>query len=381
MPISPYQVLLTLLLLLLNARASFAQEETNAAVDRPPLTQRKSIKGFIPSPVLYYTPDTHLGFGASAISYFRLRSKIDTSFTRLSLVRLHLDYTLNRQTDQWLEWGLFTREEHYLLRGEMRHRSYHDRFYGIGNDTPDEDEERYRYKFIGGKLAFLRNIGLRTFLGPDVHIRKYYSVMLDARNSVGGSQLWQQQLPGYIPGFNNGLGAVLIIDHRNSTAFPSSGFYLELSGYRFGSFLGGDYNYQNLNFEINRYFGLKPKHVIATNTILNLNSGDVPVMHLASAGGDQILRGYAHYRFLADNFAGTQVEYRFPLFWRFSMVAFTGIGDVFQRPADLSLEKLKYSIGAGFRYAVAPGQSLNSRLDIGYGSEGFNVYLMVGEAF
>ncbi len=381
MPLFLYRVCLLLLLFFVQVLPCFAQEDTQAGYNAPTVPPRKSIKGFIPSPVLYYTPDTNLGFGASAISYFRLRSKIDTSLTRLSLLRLHADYTLNRQTDQWLEWAFFTREEHYFVKGEIRHRSYHDRFYGIGNNSRQENEERYRYKFIGGKMALLRNIGLRTFIGPDVHIRKYYEVTLESMNSVTGSQLWRQQLPGYRPGFNNGIGISFIIDHRNSTAFPSRGFYLEVSGYRFGKFIGGDYNYSNLNLELNRYYGIKPRKVIATNTVINLNRGHVPVMHLASAGGDQILRGYAHYRFLANNFAGTQVEYRFPLFWRFSMATFTGIGDVFDQFSDLSLEKLKYSLGAGFRYAVVPGQRLNSRLDIGYGSEGFNVYLMVGEAF
>ncbi|EJF10127.1 Outer membrane protein/protective antigen OMA87-like protein [Pontibacter sp. BAB1700] len=115
--------------------------------------------------------------------------------------------------------------------------------------------------------------------------------------------------------------------------------------------------------------------------MLRLNEGDVPVQRLATAGGDKLLRGYARNRFHDDHFVGSQVEYRFPLFWRLGAAAFAGIGDVFDKPEDISLSTIKYSIGTGLRYAIRPEQKLNSRLDIGYGREGFNVYLMIGEAF
>ena len=180
---------------------------------------------------------------------------------------------------------------------------------------------------------------------------------------------------------NVGLGAVFLIDHRNNTAYPSKGFYLEVSGYHFGKAFGSDFRYNNINFEFNRYYGLGNDRVLATNTMLRLNEGDVPVQRLATAGGDKILRGYARNRFHDDHFAGTQAEYRFPLFWRLGGAAFAGIGDVFDKPKDISFSTVKYSIGTGLRYAIRPDQKLNSRLDVGYGREGFNIYLMIGEAF
>jgi hypothetical protein len=366
----------------LKSLPAMAQEQTSEEKNTtPPEPEMRSVKGLIPAPVLYYTPDTRLGVGASLLGYFKLRSYNDTTYTRLSLARLVVDYTMNKQTDQWLNWNVFTREEKLLLRGELRHRIYTDRFYGIGNDTPEDDREIYHYDMLAAKIAVMKNVGFRSFFGPDLQFTEYYDVRLDSIDRFRDSQLRSQQIPGYKTGRNVGLGAIFLIDHRNSTAYPSRGFYLEISGYHFGKTFGSDFRYNNINFEFNRYYGLGNDRVLATNTVLKLNDGDVPVQRLATAGGDDILRGYARNRFHDDHFAGTQVEYRFPLFWKLGMATFLGIGDVFDKPSDISLSTVKYSIGTGLRYAINPNQKLNSRLDVGYGREGFNIYLMIGEAF
>src|SRR5690606_38404568 len=130
------------------------------------------------------------------------------------------------------------------------------------------------------KVAVLKNVGFRSFLGPDFQFTEYYDVRLEE-----DSQLRSQQIPGYQPGRNVGLGAMFLIDHRNNTAYPSKGFYLEISGYHFGKTFGSDFAYNNFNFEFNRYYGLGNDRVLATNTVLKLNHGDVPVQRLATAGG------------------------------------------------------------------------------------------------
>jgi hypothetical protein len=377
-----YTTFLLLSLMATPLTPTWAQVQTSEQkTGTPPEPEMRSVKGIIPAPVLYYTPDTRLGFGASLLGYFSLRSYTDTTYTRLSLARLVVDYTLNKQTDQWLYWDIFTREERLLLRGELRHRIYTDRFYGIGNTTPEEDREIYHYDMLGAQIAVLKNVGFRSFLGPDLQFTEYYDVRLDSIDRFRDSQLRSQQIPGYKTGRNVGLGAVFLIDHRNSTAYPSKGFYLEISGYHFGKAFGSDFRYNNFNLEFNRYYGLGNDRVLATNTIIKLNRGDVPVQRLATAGGDRILRGYARNRFHDDNFVGSQVEYRFPLFWRLGMATFVGVGDVFNNPSDINFSTVKYSVGTGLRYAIRPEQKLNSRLDVGYGREGFNIYLMIGEAF
>src|SRR5690606_24165941 len=98
-------------------------------------------------------------------------------------------------------------------------------------------------------------------------------------------------------------------------------------------------------------------------------------------GGDDILRGYAKNRYRDHHFAGTQVEYRFPLFWRLGMVTFAGIGDVFRKTSDLRINNLKYTYGAGLRFKVNTKERLNVRFDYGFGRKHNSFYITLTEAF
>ncbi|NEM97081.1 BamA/TamA family outer membrane protein [Pontibacter burrus] len=345
------------------------------------IVTKEKTKGLIPVPVLYYTPDTKLGFGVALIGFFKLQSKTDSTYTRLSTARLIADYTLNKQMDQWLEWNVFTREEKYLLRGEVRHRVYTDRFYGTGNNSSQDNEERYEYDLVGTKLAALKQVGNGIFVGPDVQLTKYYNSETNPISEDQPSQLETQQISGYKGGINNGVGLVLLFDSRDNVSFASSGMLLELSGYRFGSMLGGDFNYSNYNLNFSKFFMLKPNHVLASNTVLTINTDEVPFMRMATIGGDRLLRGYARSRFLARNVVATQLEYRFPVKGRFGLVAFTGVGDVFDKTEDLAFDRLKYTIGSGLRFALNPKEKINVRLDAGYGHEGINFFVVLGESF
>jgi hypothetical protein len=341
----------------------------------------EKVKGLIPLPVLYYTPDTRLGFGGALIGFFKLQSKQDSTYTRLSTARIIFDYTLNKQTDQFLEWAIFTREEKYLLRGELRHRVYADRFYGIGNNTPLTDEEKYSFEFVSTKFGAFKKISEFSFLGPDLQLTNFYNVKTNPLTDERPSQLEEKQIAGYKGGLNSGLGIVYLIDSRDNVAYASRGIFLEAAAYHYGKTFGGDFNYENYKVNFSKYFQLKPDHIIGSNTVFNFNTGEVPFMLLAPAGGDKILRGYSKNRFSDQNFAGTQVEYRFPLFWRFSMATFAGIGEVFDDVNDIRMNNLKYSVGTGLRFALNPQQKLNLRADIGYGREGINFYMVIGEAF
>ncbi|MEJ8801647.1 BamA/TamA family outer membrane protein [Pontibacter sp. H249] len=356
-----------------------AQAQTDTLAATLPDEQIK--KGFIPIPVLYYTPDTRLGFGAAVIGYMQLKSKLDATYTRLSTARILVDYTLNKQTDQQLEWSVFTREEKYLLRGELRHRTYVDRFYGIGNNTPKTNDEKYEYELVNARLGALKKAGKYTFAGLDFQFTNYYNLELHAGEESGTSILLTEQVPGYRGGFNSGVGAIFLFDSRDNVSFASSGAFLEAAAYSYGSIVGGDFDYSNYSLNFSKYFMLRPNHVLGSNTFININTGNTPLLRMATAGGDRILRGYARNRFLDQNFAGTQVEYRFPVYKRFGMTTFASLGDVFAKTSDVSFNTLKYSVGGGVRYALNQEQKLNIRADVGYGREGTNFYIVIGEAF
>lgn len=334
-------------------------------------------KGFFVLPLLYYTPDTRWAAGAAGVYYYKLPAKKEAEHeTRVSNIQFLADYTQNRQADLWGQWNVFTHNENYLLKGEFRYRNFPDKFYGIGNNSSLSKEEKYEYNLLSIKSLFLKKVHNFLFLGFDYHLEREYGFQY-APNGVLGN--------GTITGFNGGIqsaiGLVGVYDSRDKLINAYKGTLLEVSSYFYRKPIGSSFNFTYLNVLFQKYWQLMPKHILAAQAKARYGFGDVPFLDLSTVGNDDLLRGYPKNRFKDVNFLGAQVEYRFPLFWRFGMVTFLGAGDVFNAHSNLSLDKLKYSIGAGLRFAIDPMERLNIRIDYGHGREGGNYYFVVAESF
>lgn len=329
-------------------------------------------------PLLYYTPDTRFAAGAVGVYYFNTgdTSTIKGKDTRLSYVKLLSDYTQNKQLDIWSSWNFFTNEEKYLFKGEVRYRNFPDRYYGIGNSTSIDQEEAYSYDLVKFKLLGLLQVREKLFVGLDYQFSYEYNF-----EHQQNGELESGTITGYKGGLGSGVGGVLTYDTRDNVVNAYKGMLFEFSSYVFNSRLGGNFNYTAINFTFNKYWELKENHILAFNSVLFMNYGGVPFLDMSRVGGDDILRGYASNRFRDHHFSGVQLEYRFPVWWRFGMVVFAGIGDVFRTPADLRLNNLKYSFGTGIRYAINKKERLNVRVDFGLGRKSDAFYIMLTEAF
>mgnify|MGYP005853922275 FL=1 len=348
---------------------------------------KKKSTGFFKMPLLYFSPDTRLAFGGFGVYYFKLKSKregkepdtFEESSTRLSYVKLLADYTQNRQLDVWASWNIFLKDESYLGKGEFRYRIFPDRFYGIGNRSEEEDVEKFQYNLFSIKLLLLKKLQKGVFVGVDYQFASFHNF----KNEAEG-QLLQNNILGARGGNNSGFGLVFLIDTRDNVINASNGTLLEFSSYFYKDFFGSDFGYNNYNITYNQYLHLNPakRHVLAFNTVFNFNAGGTPFMSLATVGNTDILRGYSTNRFRDQNFIGTQAEYRMPLWWRFGLVGFAGVGDVFERLGDVQRDTFKYSVGGGLRFAVNKKERMNIRLDYGFGrDDNRSLYISLTEAF
>jgi hypothetical protein len=333
--------------------------------------------GLFVTPLIYYSPDTRWGFGGAGAYVFHMKDKLDTNdYTRASYIRFLADYTMNRQTDVWMDWSVFTRKERYYYKGEFRFRNFPDKFYGIGNDTQFSDEEFYSYNLFSFKFLAMRKVYEKFFVGMDYHFSNEFGFKY-----TQGGQLETGTITGYRGGIGSALGFVSVFDTRDNVINAFSGEYAEFSSYFYSRALGGTFSFSVLEGEFRKFWQLKPKHILAFQTKARLTYGDVPFLDMSMVGNEDMLRGYPKNRFRDNHFMGTQVEYRFPLFWRFGMTTFAGFGDVFSRPQDLSWRTMKYTVGAGLRFMVNSAERLNIRVDYGYGSEGGYFYVSVAESF
>ena len=339
------------------------------------LSEEKS--GLFILPLIYYTPDTRWAFGAAGVYYFKVVPKRDgEKETRMSNIQFLTDYTQNKQLDVWGIWNVFSRNENYLFKGEARFRNFPDRFYGIGNSTPRDGEELYSYSLISIKNLVMKQIHPSFFAGVDYHIEKEYDFAL----TPGGS-LESGNIPGSSGSIGSAIGLVALFDSRDNVINTFRGRLAEVSSYFYAPAIGSTFPFIYLNLLYHDFVQVRRRHVLAFQGKVRLGRGTVPFLDMSTAGNDDLLRGYAKNRFRDRNFIGGQVEYRFPLFWRFGAVTFAGLGDVFSGHRDLSVAAIKYSVGAGLRFVINPTERLNVRFDYGYGTEGGHFYFVVAEAF
>lgn len=368
---------LLIFLLLLSAHYSYAYLNLEADTLEADTTELIGKTGLFGVPLLYYTPDTRIAYGAMGVYYFKVKPRShEEKETRLSFVKLLADYTQNKQLDIWSSWNIFTREEKYLFKGDIRYRNFPDRFYGIGNRTTEDMMERYTYNLISIQLMVMRKLRKGLFAGIDYK----YTQEFDFTHAEGGT-LIEGTIPGYAGGIGSAVGGIITFDTRDNVVNAYQGKFFEASSYFYNEAFGGTFNFININLVYNSYYEIAENHVIATNTVANMNFGEVPFLDMAQVGGDDILRGYARNRFRDKNFMGTQVEYRFPVYWRFGMTTFLGVGDVFEKPNDVGLRTLKYSYGFGIRYLANKNERLNIRFDYGFGRDSNAFYIMITEAF
>jgi len=335
-------------------------------------------QGIFVLPLIYFTPDTRWAFGAAGVYYFKIPSQREgEKETRVSNIQFLADYTQNKQLDLWGQWNIFTRNENFLFKGEVRFRNFPDRFYGIGNSTFTTNEELYEYNLFSIKSLFLKKIRQALFVGIDYHFEREYNFSYQA-----GGILENGTIIGYNGGTQSGVGIVGIYDSRDNVINTHTGSLIELSSYFYSRTFGSTFNFTYLNGLYQKFWQLKRKnHIIGMQARLRLGFGDVPFLDLSTVGNDDLLRGYPKNRYRDVHFSGVQAEYRLPLFWRLGMVGFAGAGEVFSSPSDLSFKHLKYSYGIGLRFAVNPAERLNIRMDYAFGKDGGNFYFIVAEAF
>ena len=90
--------------------------------------------------LLYYSPETRLGFGALAMHLFK--PKGTDTLTRTSNVQAYVLYTLNKQLLISPRYTIFFKEDRYTLQGNFAYFKFPQFYYGIGNNLPRAGNNR-----------------------------------------------------------------------------------------------------------------------------------------------------------------------------------------------------------------------------------------------
>lgn len=330
----------------------------------------------LPIPVLTYAPETSLGLGIAGQYLFRFKNTDTTS--NLSVIGLVAIYTLNKQVIVHPNWDIHVKNSKYRITGGVLFEKYPNNFFGIGNDTRLEDKERFTTKYLLVKNRFVWQAVNNLFIGVQYRMEHMFDPEYEANGLLDTS--------GYIGagGFTqSGLGFAGIIDSRDNNMFPFNGMYFTVSNHFYQKWLGSDVDFMNVKLDLRGYFNPgKGSHVIAIQGLMQVNTNNPPYMMLSELGGSELMRGHFEGRYRDKHIIAAQVEYRFPIYWRFIGAAFAGLGDVADEFNSFQTKNLKYSLGGGLRFTVDAKERINIRFDVGFGLDGSRgFYLGIGEAF
>lgn len=337
-------------------------------------SNRKSKGRLIFSPIVYYTPETRMAYGAAGSYIFRLGR--DHKEARPSTLSPVLIYTQEKQFFAQVKSVLYLKNEDYHLELNLKLEDYPDKFFGIGNHTSTEDRQSYTSRGSTFWFTFLRKISEGFNIGLQYNYSKW-----DITESEPGSMLAAGSIPGSGRGMLSGFSLVASLDTRDNIFAPSRGEWFEFSARFYNRLIGSDFNFNSYNVDLRRYFPLFSSHVIALRAVVQVQSGTVPFQSLAKLGGQYLMRGYYEGRFRDKNLVALQAEYRLPLFWRLGLVGFAGLGSVADRWRHMDFGDLKHSLGFGFRYFFDRKEKIYVRMDFGFGEDESGFYLSIFEAF
>lgn len=333
----------------------------------------------ITAPILSYSPETSLGFGVGAKYLFKFKGSGEE--TRTSNMPVSLLYTLNNQFFVFSGFEIFTNQEKWVISGNIIFQNYPRLYYGIGQNSPETNEEIYdNYQFLFEPILLKQAFTRYLFLGGGLRYNKIYKTKIESNKLLATNQP-----SGFDGSTSVGFELAALYDSRDNILNASKGWYLELTKGFYGTALGGTHQFELTRFDLRHYLKISQKNddVLAFQAIGHFANGDTPLSELALFGSEEMMRGYIEGRFIEENLLAAQVEYRKTFKdSRFGMVAFLGAGDVFNKSKDLSLNDIKLNYGVGLRFMLDKKEKLNIRFDYGMGSEtDGNFYVNIAEAY
>ncbi len=325
-------------------------------------------------PTAFYTPETRLGIGLLAYSYFKVNN--GDTLSRKSNTQSYISYTLNKQFAFENDYQIWLKNNFIYLTGMADFRKFPEYFFGIGNDTKLCNQVMLSFNLIRLQMKNLIQIKNNLYGGLTFHYQNLYNqdiklMSLDLTTKINGNM-------GYNAG---GVGLIFIYDKRNNPLNPSKGSYIETSYADFKNIISNTNMFTNFTLDARKYLTFYKRLIWNANLYFSHNKGEVPYRMLAELGGPRFLRGYYKGRFRDNNAFVLQQEFRIPVYKAFGLAAFGGVGSVANTLTQFQTNKVHYNYGVGLRLRVNKKENTNIRLDYGFTKDSQGLYIVFAEAF
>lgn len=353
---------------------------------------RKS--SFLPLPVLGYSPEKGLEIGAAMLYSFYTNKKNPDLVTRNSTVNLIPSITTKNQYKIDLKTDIWTKNNTWHFRGELRYHNYPVYFYGIGDSTHYDDRTLVGNTRFKMQLEGEKRISGHFYAGASI-MYQYNEFNAKENKGIYPGLSLTDKTGGHV----TFIGVTGIFDNRDNQNYTTKGTWLKLNIAHAPAFISTTPLWK-VEAQGKQFFTLSRKSTLGFNGYLNSIQGkDKPFYLLPEMGNDMIMRGYYTGRYREQNYLALQTEYRYLVdpkirvkIWfldtspKFALAAFAGTGTVFSN-RNLDFSRLKPNYGVGIRYFYDEASRLTVRIDYGWGEKrpgekrqsGF--YLSLAEAF
>ncbi len=342
-------------------------------------------KGFLPVPIIITDPA--VGYGAGVALLF-FHAKKDEPFLEEAERTFQEGSTkrepslppsisglvgLGTENGTWAAGGFHFgswKQDRMRYLGGVIYPSVNLTFYGGGNSPILQNGLDYNLEgwFLLQELLF-RIKNSNFFLGPRLI---YYNIdsTFDFKLPIDP---WQLNLKSY------GLGLKAAYDSRDNIFTPNTGISADISTMFFtvDNELTGSKDYRMIDASSKFYWQLFPNIVLGWRLHGGFSSGDIPFYALPYID----LRGIPAMRYQGENILVTEIETRWNINERWSMVFFGGVGRTADSLDDFSDSEDRWAGGTGFRYLIARALGLYTGIDIAWGPEDRVFYIQTGSAW
>ncbi|MCL2389702.1 MAG: BamA/TamA family outer membrane protein [Elusimicrobia bacterium] len=330
-------------------------------------------------PIMFYTPETSLGLGLAAITLFRGSRPAGADFPRLNIFGM---YSFNNEYVFGISPEYVTRNQKYAFRLDASIRNGTSQFFGLGNNTSEDDSENFSLKTSSLGFTAYRRILRNLRMG----VRAEYSSFSIYGLESGGMLSTAAAANGrHIAGTENshraGAGIIICFNNNRASLSPTQGTRLRLKYMYHSRNILSDYEYSYIKADFRRYITLSENYFFAYQILGEFINGTAPFMYLPKLGGQSLLRGITRGRYSDNILIAFQPELQRRISRNVKGVLFCGIGNVYRNVESIDLSRLHFSGGVGARLRIAQNPAINLRLDVGFSKDARGVYFGIMEAF
>jgi hypothetical protein len=329
-----------------------------------------------------YTPE--LGFTIAGGIMTSFKTNPQDSLIQRSSAPLMLGVTSTGAYFFQSKWTTFWLQDKMRIYSDLNFKQMPDNYWGVGYDkaryTPKSDTTtKYKRTWFQFNPKFMWQFRKNWFIGPTLNIN--YTKGNEACAGV-------TEDPYYIKyndkPFNSGFGAVFQFDSRDVPVNAWGGAFVEITATFFGSYLGGQNNYQVYDFDLRKYWKIKRSgRTLAVQLRGRAGQNNMPYGEMSQIGTPFDLRGYTWGRYRHESMLFSIAEYRHMFLKKngnmspHGIVLWAGAGTLGDNVTDFN--HWLPNLGVGYRVQVQP--RMNLRIDIGFGTESQGFYFNFNEAF